>query len=315
MVPDLFTILISMYACQFFNYDHKTLQKSNMQTHIRTHTHERSKTCPHPGCAFATTNPGNLTRHRKHLHGYEPKSHRNPGGKATRRFTAAPYRFTRFMKPEGEIPASLDLNDLTFPELAGLIPCDALPPAESSDSGIPQFSGEPTEPSWERLFLDFPAEDFASVYDQPSQPPVPTSNYLQPVDLSTLLMPQFDPELFSDVNFQSQLVSGNDLNNPPPAELDEVLQKYGSGYFEGRCRVPGQCNVFDGPVLIDERIQRLLKSSLSSFISLSYSLCIIIVTSIITTISFGTQHYNLYHTIASVVQIFTCTFSIATFNL
>ncbi|KAG2345592.1 hypothetical protein BDR05DRAFT_880060, partial [Suillus weaverae] len=54
-----------MHGCPFPNCDYKTLQKSNAQTHIRTHTRERSKTCPHPGCAFATTDPASLTRHRK----------------------------------------------------------------------------------------------------------------------------------------------------------------------------------------------------------------------------------------------------------
>ncbi|KAG1729374.1 hypothetical protein EDB19DRAFT_1743766 [Suillus lakei] len=227
-----------MYACPFHNCDYKALQKSNVQTHIRTHTRERSKTCPHPGCAFATTDPGSLTRHRKHLHNYQPKARRNFGGKAAR-------------TPEGEIPTSPDLNDLTFPNLAALIPCDALSSAEPSNSSIPQFSGEFPEFSWERLFPDLSADNFASVHDQPSQLPISTSNYFQPptvpVDLSTLHMPQFDPELFSDVNyqqpvpelkFQSQPVSGNDLNdlnNSLPVDLDEFLQKYGSGYFEGRC--------------------------------------------------------------------------------
>ncbi|KAG2123097.1 hypothetical protein DEU56DRAFT_66826 [Suillus clintonianus] len=238
-----------MHACPFPNCDHKTLQKSNMLTHIRTHTRECSKTCPHPGCAYATTDPGSLTRHRKVLHGYEPKARCSPGGKAARRSAAAPYPSTRFMKPEAEIPASLDLDDPAFPELAGLVRCDALSPAESSRSGVPQFSGELDELPWERLFPDLPAESFTSVYDQPSQ--LPISNYHQPptvpADLSTLHMPQFDPELFSnvnyqqpvpDVNFQSQPVSGSDLNNSFPAELDEFLQKYGSGFFEGRCEYP-----------------------------------------------------------------------------
>lgn len=234
-----------MHACPFPNCDYKTLQKSNLQTHIRTHTRERSKTCPHSGCAFSTTDPGSLTRHRKQLHGYEPKARRSPGGKAARRTAAAPYPSTRFMKPEIEIPASLDLNHLTFPELGGLVSCDALSPAEFSDSGIPQSSGELTELPWERLFPDLPAESFASIYEQPSQLPIPTFNYFRPstvpVDLSTLHMPQFDPELFSDVNyqqpvpdvnFQFQPASGKHLNNPLPAELDEFLQKHGSGYFE-----------------------------------------------------------------------------------
>ncbi|KAG1853116.1 hypothetical protein F4604DRAFT_2044608 [Suillus subluteus] len=216
---------------------------SNVQTHIRTHTRERSKTCPHPGCAFATTNPASLTRHRKHLHSYEPKVRRNLGGKAARRSAAAPYPSTRFMRPEEDILASLDLNDLTFPraELAGLIPCNALSPAESSNSDIPKFSGKPAELSWERLFPDFPAESFTSIYEQPSQLPIPTSNHSQP---ST-----FDLELFSDVNYQHpipafdadlqcQPVSGNHLNNSLPAELEEFLQVYGSGYFEGRYEYP-----------------------------------------------------------------------------
>ncbi|KAG2065647.1 hypothetical protein BDR04DRAFT_1121734 [Suillus decipiens] len=243
-----------MHACPFPNCNYKTLQKSNVQTHIRTtHTRDRSKTCPHPGCTFATTDPASLTRHRKHVHSYEPKARRNLGGKAVRRSATAPYPFIRFMKPEGDILASLDLNDRTFPEFACLTPCDALSPAESSDSGIPQFSGELTEFPWERLFPDLPAESFASVYEQLSQLPSSASNHSQPstvpMDLFILHMPQFDPELFSDVNYQQpipafdadheyQPVFGNDPNNSPSAALQEFLQTYGSGYFEGRCEYP-----------------------------------------------------------------------------
>jgi len=223
MIPDLFPILISMHACPFPDCNYKTLQKSNVQTHIRTHTRERSNMCPHPGCTFTTTDPASLTRHRKHLHSYEPKARRNLGGKTARRSAAAPYPSTQFMRPEEDVPVTLDLNDLTFSEL-----------------------------TWEKLFPDFPAESFASVYEQPSQLPT-TSNHLQPstvpVNLSTLHMPQFDPKLFSDINyqqpipafdadFQYQPVTGNHLNNSLPAELEEFLQTYGSGYFEGRYEYP-----------------------------------------------------------------------------
>ncbi|KAG1727470.1 uncharacterized protein EDB91DRAFT_1163949 [Suillus paluster] len=89
-----------MHACPFPDCDYKTLQKSNVQTHIRTHTRERSKICPHPGCAFATTDPGSLTRHRKQLHGYEPKARRNHGGRAARQSAAAPYSPPRPMKAD-----------------------------------------------------------------------------------------------------------------------------------------------------------------------------------------------------------------------
>ncbi|KAG2158408.1 uncharacterized protein EDB93DRAFT_666728 [Suillus bovinus] len=239
-----------MHACPSPNCSYKTLQKSNLQTHIRTHTRERSKTCPHPGCAFATTDPGSLTRHRKQLHGYEPKARRNSSGKAARRTAAAPYPSTQFMKPETDIPASFDFNYSTFPELAGLVPCNTLSPVGSSDSGISQFSNEHTEFPWERLFSDPPTnpEGFASVYEQPSQLPI-TSSYFQPptvpADVSAFQMPQFDPELFTnfqqpvpDVDFQFQPSSGDCSNNSLPTELDEFLEKYGSGYFEGLCEYP-----------------------------------------------------------------------------
>ncbi|KAG2078878.1 hypothetical protein BDR04DRAFT_1137769 [Suillus decipiens] len=241
-----------MHPCSYPNCNYKTLQKSNLQTHIRIHTRDRSKTCPYPGCAFATTDPASLTRHRKHLHSYEPKARRDLGGKAARRSATAPYPSVRFLKPEGDIPASLDLNHLTFPELACLTPCNALSLTGSNDSGIPQLLGEPTELSWEQLFPDFPAESSAFVYEQPYQLPASTSNHFQPstvpVDLSTVYMPQFDPELFSYGNYQQpipvfgadhqyQPVSGNDPSNSL-AGLEEFLQTYGSGYFEGRCEYP-----------------------------------------------------------------------------
>ncbi|KAG0698648.1 hypothetical protein DFH29DRAFT_1017797 [Suillus ampliporus] len=228
-----------MHACPFPNCDYKTLQKSNMQTHIRTHTRERSKTCPHPRCEFATTDLGSLTRHRKQLHGYEPKAHHNFGGRAACQSAAAPYRsLSRPVKAEVEIPASLDLNfDPTFPELSGLIPCSALSPAESSNSG---FSSDFTDFSWEQLFPDLSAESFSTVYSQPCQfpVPIPTSKDFQPatvpIDLSTLHVPQHDMQLFSDGNFQCQPVSGNYVNYSQPEipVLDKFLQKHGSGYFE-----------------------------------------------------------------------------------
>ncbi|KAG2149320.1 hypothetical protein DEU56DRAFT_59759 [Suillus clintonianus] len=123
-----------MHACPFPNCDHKTLQKSNMQTHIRTHTREFSKTCPHPGCAYATTDPGSLTHHRKALHGYEPKARCIPGGKAARRSAAAPYPSTQSMKSEAEIPESLDFAVLVSPK------------SQASSTNSPGRDSSPTSP-------------------------------------------------------------------------------------------------------------------------------------------------------------------------
>ncbi|KAG1762129.1 hypothetical protein EDD22DRAFT_1029175 [Suillus occidentalis] len=184
-----------MHACPFPNCAYKALQKTNLQTHIRTHTGKLSHRCPQ--CAFATTDQASLTRHRKNLHGYQPRARRYLSGKAARLSAAAPYPSTQY---EGHTPASLDLNPV-FPDLAGLVPCDALSPAESSYSEIPQFQDEFGELTWEKLF---PSENFASVCEQPSRLPAPNSFQPStiPVDFSALHIPQIDPKLLSDDNYQ-----------------------------------------------------------------------------------------------------------------
>jgi hypothetical protein len=103
----------------------------------------------------------------------------------------------------------MDLNPMV-PDLTGLVRYDALSPAESSHSGIPQFQDEFGELTWEKLF---PSEVFASVDEQPSRLPFPIPNSSQPsivpFNLSTLHISQIDPRLLSNGNSQSSIPTPN----------------------------------------------------------------------------------------------------------
>ncbi|KAJ3717849.1 hypothetical protein C8R42DRAFT_154651 [Lentinula raphanica] len=71
--------LARSYTCPYEGCNYSNLQKSNVNTHIRTwHTMEKIK-CP--SCDFETPDPGSLTRHRKRRHEYVPERRRprNPG--------------------------------------------------------------------------------------------------------------------------------------------------------------------------------------------------------------------------------------------
>ncbi|KAG2738712.1 hypothetical protein P692DRAFT_201873749 [Suillus brevipes Sb2] len=191
-----------MHACPFPNCAYKAFQKTNLKTHIRTHTGELSHRCPQ--CPFATKDQASLTRHRKNLHGYQPKARRYLSGKAARLSAAAPYPSTQH---KGDIPELLDSKPV-FPDFAGLVPCDALSPAESSYSDIPQSQDKFGELTWEKLF--FP-ENSVSADEQPSRLPFPFP--LQPptipVDFSTLHIPQIDPRLLSDDNSLPSIPTAN----------------------------------------------------------------------------------------------------------
>ncbi|KAJ7611797.1 hypothetical protein FB45DRAFT_317155 [Roridomyces roridus] len=78
-----------MYVCPVPSCGHRTLQKSNLATHIRTHTRAKPHKCPEYNsdgfqCDFSTADPSSLHRHRKRKHGYRPQSKQQQPRKKTR---------------------------------------------------------------------------------------------------------------------------------------------------------------------------------------------------------------------------------------
>ncbi|KIK50468.1 hypothetical protein GYMLUDRAFT_51178 [Collybiopsis luxurians FD-317 M1] len=70
-----------VFKCPWPGCTYDSLQRSNVETHYRIHTQDKSKACPN--CDFAASDPSSLTRHRKRHHGYQPKPRGGGGNNAS----------------------------------------------------------------------------------------------------------------------------------------------------------------------------------------------------------------------------------------
>ncbi|KAL4080127.1 hypothetical protein V8B97DRAFT_697599 [Scleroderma yunnanense] len=125
-----------MFPCPYEGCGYKALQRSNLATHLHTHTGERPNKCCHPGCTYSTSDPGSLTRHRRSVHGYEPKAKKSNFSVETARKES---RRTRRHSPHSvPSPSSSDGSASSisiaigdqFPELRELLAAPGCPTVE-----------------------------------------------------------------------------------------------------------------------------------------------------------------------------------------
>ncbi|KAJ7445785.1 hypothetical protein B0H11DRAFT_402208 [Mycena galericulata] len=115
-----------MYTCPVEGCSHATLQKSNLATHIRTHTRAKPHKCPEylpngQKCDFATADPSSLHRHRKRKHGYQPRlstatSSTMPSGSGTRDKSVDCWNSFESEESFGLRPESADADQGSAPE-------------------------------------------------------------------------------------------------------------------------------------------------------------------------------------------------------
>ncbi|KAJ3827520.1 hypothetical protein F5880DRAFT_1201624 [Lentinula raphanica] len=72
---------VTMHKCSWAGCSFETRQKSNLTTHYRTHSKDKSQACP--DCDFKACDPSSLTRHRKSMHDYVPTPRRARATRST----------------------------------------------------------------------------------------------------------------------------------------------------------------------------------------------------------------------------------------
>ncbi|KAJ7064532.1 hypothetical protein C8F01DRAFT_1249563 [Mycena amicta] len=142
-------------ACTWPGCTKKFLQKSNADTHMRVHTHERNQICPEDGCDYTNTDPSSLIRHRRRKHGYQSNAGPRQSQKRALEGTssddvAEPTRRKRAKKTETSTVEDDELHSISAPSPAASTytndsfypPSSAVsPPAIYPSLPEPQYDG------------------------------------------------------------------------------------------------------------------------------------------------------------------------------
>ncbi|KIK39073.1 hypothetical protein CY34DRAFT_89894 [Suillus luteus UH-Slu-Lm8-n1] len=193
-------------------------RKADFPRHMLTHASNKEELylpCPIPGCCHRTLQKSNL---QTHIAG-----HTKNGRRESSRPAAAAYPSVRYITPQVEIPASLDLNDLTFPECAGFTPSGSRSRYAKSSDTRARFTGEFKELSSDGLF-DLPAEELAPNHLHP--PIVPANLITFHIDpqarqlVSIVIRPQASHNDGFLFRFQSQQPLSNEGFQSPSGAAD-----------------------------------------------------------------------------------------------
>ncbi|KAJ7771785.1 hypothetical protein B0H16DRAFT_195854 [Mycena metata] len=197
-----------MFTCPVVGCTHQTLQRSNLDTHIRTHTRAKPHKCPEylsngQKCLFATADPSSLHRHRKRKHGYQPR----PTTRATAPVASGSGSREKSVESNGSVESE---------ESFGLRPeADDADPPMSHDTlaysvHVPYFPSD--------LKAGYPA---ASLYSHPFDLKVP--NWVgSPVQLPSI--PQ------SGLDYGNVAMSSNSTDGAATVQWPQKFYDFGAAY-------------------------------------------------------------------------------------
>ncbi|KAF5381696.1 hypothetical protein D9615_005591 [Tricholomella constricta] len=204
-----------MYKCTFPNCQYQNLQKSNLNTHMSTHTGEKPHACPEPDCAFRTADPGSLTRHRKKVHAYVPMKHNGTKAKLTAS-TKKSRRHDPYKRPASQGSSSTLPEELV--DLTAVL--EALPSACEStkhDATAPVLRNGLYSYPWDMDLFSQGGDSSSSLVNMESSTPLPAFELPEVVNAGQQLDPTFEqctPDFLDSFFLQYSTILSEELGCP-----------------------------------------------------------------------------------------------------